>query len=108
MSRISRYKFLKKIFNNYIVLIYKDSKYYTYGIDAYMYYRKCNKDIKKIERLKINYIIVDGLEEIEKNVYKNHKLSLESLFSSLSNYYNSFEYDKHIVKSIIDEELENF
>ena len=63
MSRISRYKFLKKIFNNYIVLIYKDNKYYT----------KCNKDIKKIERLKINYIIVDGLEEVERKEYENNR-----------------------------------
>ena len=73
MSRISRYKFLKKLFNNYIVLIYKDNKYYTYGVDAYMYYRKCNKDIKKIERLNINYIVVDGLEEKVKKEYENNR-----------------------------------
>ncbi len=75
MSRISRYKFLKKIFNNYIVLIYKDKRYYTYGIDAYMFYHKCNKDIRKVERLRINYVIVEGLEEVDKKEYKNNRYS---------------------------------
>ena len=38
-----------------------------------MFYRKCNKDIKKIERLRINYVIVDGLEEVVKKEYKDNK-----------------------------------
>ena len=57
MSRISRYRFLK----NYI--------------DAYMFYRKCNKDIDKINRLHINYIIVNNLDIVDKKEYKDNKYS---------------------------------
>ena len=71
MSRISRYKFLKKIFNNYLVIIEKRGNYYTYSIDAYMFYRKCNKDLSKVERLKINYVIINNLSIIEKKEYKD-------------------------------------
>ena len=69
------------------------------------------KVINKKTIIKINNITKRRIRnKVRSNIYlyKNNNLSLESLFSSLSNYYNSYEYDKHIVKNIIDEELENF
>ena len=90
MSKISRYKFLKKIFDNYLVLIYKDNKYYTYGIDAYMFYHKCNKDLDKVERLRINYVIVEGLEEIVKKEYKDNQYN--DYFIDVEYYYFLIEW----------------
>lgn len=33
VSAYNRYKFTKNIYSDYIVLLYKKNKYYTYGID---------------------------------------------------------------------------
>ncbi len=69
------------------------------------------KVINKKSIIKINNITKRRIRnKIRDNfyLYRNKKITLESLFSSLSNYYSSYKYDRYTVRKIINEELINF
>lgn len=63
-----RYDVLKHIYQNYLILIIKNNKYYTF--DEYkMIFNYINRNLNKYE---INYIILDNLDIIVKKEYENN------------------------------------
>ena len=63
-----RYNVLKHIYQNYLILIIKNSKYYTFDEDI-LIFNYINKNLNKSE---INYIILDNLDIIVKKEYENN------------------------------------
>lgn len=75
MSAYNRYKFTKNVYSDYIVLLYKKNKYYTYGIDKkILEYIKFNNKIYILRKYKINYLVLDELDIIEKYEYINNQI----------------------------------
>lgn len=76
MSIINRYVFTKKVFPNYLVMIKKKNKYYSFYQD-----RIILEDIGFRNRLsllrkkKINYLVLDNLDIIEKEEYPDNQLN---------------------------------
>lgn len=72
----NRYYFFKKKFKDYIILIKKKDKYYTFDQDdeilKYMEYKK----LSDIRIRKINYIIIDNLEIEQIKEYKENNYEL--------------------------------
>lgn len=62
-----RYNVLKHIYQNYLILIIKNNKYYTFDEDK-LIYTYINRNLNKHE---INYIILNNLDIIIK---KNMKI----------------------------------
>ena len=64
MSEFNRYKFLKKMYSNYLVILLKNGKYKSYDSDLdllkFNYY-----DLNKIRKRHISYIIIDNLKIID-------------------------------------------
>lgn len=63
-----RYDVLKHIYHNYLILIIKNNKYYTFDEDK-LIFNYINKNLNKYE---INYIILDNLDIIVKKEYENN------------------------------------
>ena len=61
-----RYNVLKHIYQNYLILIIKNSKYYTFDEDKLIF----NYLKRKLNN--INYIILDNLDIIVKKEYENN------------------------------------
>ena len=64
-----RYNVLKHIYQNYLILIIKNNKYYTFDEDKIIF-NYINRNLNKYE---INYIILDNLDIIVKKEYENNK-----------------------------------
>lgn len=63
-----RYNVLKHIYQNYLILIIKNNKYYTFDEDK-LIYTYINRNLNKHE---INYIILNNLDIIIKKAYENN------------------------------------
>ena len=63
-----RYEVIKKLYPNYLILLIKNNKYYTFGEDK-LIYTYINKNLNKYE---INYMILDNLDIIVKKEYENN------------------------------------
>ena len=63
-----RYNDLKHIYQNYLILIIKNNKYYTFDEDK-LIYTYINRNLNKHE---INYIILNNLDIIIKKAYENN------------------------------------
>ena len=63
-----RYNVLKHIYQNYLILIIKNNKYYTFDEDKIIF-NYINRNLNKYE---INYIILDNLDIIVKKEYENN------------------------------------
>ena len=61
-----RYNVLKHIYQNYLILIIKNNKYYTFDEDILIF----NYLKRKLNN--INYIILDNLDIIVKKEYENN------------------------------------
>ena len=61
-----RYEVIKKLYPNYLILIIKNSKYYTFDEDKLIF----NYLKRKLNN--INYIILDNLDIIVKKEYENN------------------------------------
>ena len=61
-----RYNVLKHIYQNYLILIIKNNKYYTFDEDKLIF----NYLKRKLNN--INYIILDNLDIIVKKEYENN------------------------------------
>ena len=73
MSRINRYKFTKNIYPNYIVLLTRKNKYITYDIDLKLIdYLEVDEDLTILDKLHINYLVLDDLEIINIKSYKDN------------------------------------
>ena len=62
-----RYNVLKHIYPNYLILLIKNNKYYTFDEDKLIF----NYLKRKLNN--INYIILDNLDIIVKKEYENNK-----------------------------------
>lgn len=73
MSAYNRYEFTKKIYPKYIVILLKKGKPYSFGTD-----RKILKNIgfndktRVLQKKRINYLVLDGLDIIEKYEYEDN------------------------------------
>ncbi len=65
-----RYNVLKHIYQNYLILLIKNNKYYTFDEDKIIF-NYINRNLNKYE---INYIILDIIvkKEYENNNYLNY------------------------------------
>ena len=63
-----RYEVIKKLYPNYLILIIKNNKYYTFDEDK-LIFNYLNRNLNKYE---INYIILDNLDIIVKKEYENN------------------------------------
>ena len=63
-----RYNVLKHIYPNYLILLIKNNKYYTFDEDKIIF-NYINRNLNKYE---INYIILDNLDIIVKKEYENN------------------------------------
>lgn len=73
MSRINRYKFTKNIYPDYIVLLTRKNKYITYDIDLKLIdYLEVDEDLTILDKLHINYLVLDDLEIINIKSYKDN------------------------------------
>lgn len=61
-----RYNVLKHIYQNYLILLIKNNKYYTFDEDKIIF-NYINRNLNKYE---INYIILDNLDIIVKKEYE--------------------------------------
>lgn len=76
MSAYNRYYFTKKLFPNFLVLIVKKGKYYSYDGDVrILKYIKFKDKINIIKNKKINYLVLDELEIIEKCEFIDNQLN---------------------------------
>ena len=73
MSRINRYKFTKNIYPDYIVLLNKKNKYITFDIDLKLIdYLEVDEYLTILDKLHINYLVLDDLEIINIKSYKDN------------------------------------
>lgn len=66
MSKYNRYKFIKKMYPDYLILLLKNNTLSSFEVDnlIYKYYHN------KVFKLNINYIILDNLDIVK---YDNNK-----------------------------------
>ena len=70
MSMINRYKFTKNIYKDYIVLIIKNKKYYSFDKDKKILdYINFNNKLYLLKKYSINFIVLDNLEILSINNY---------------------------------------
>ena len=75
MSAYNRYSFTKEVYPNYVVLLLKNGKYYSYGKDKMIIKYIGFKDRTNIFRKKkINYLVLDELDIVEKYEYLDNEL----------------------------------
>ncbi len=72
MSLENRYKFLKKMHPNILILIKQKDKYISKEVDN-MIFSYLNNDLNTIKKNKISYILMENLDIIEKNLIKNNE-----------------------------------
>ena len=73
MSIRNRYEFTKNIYKDYIVLIYKKKKYYSFDSDKRILdYIDFNNKLYKLKKYSINFIVLDDLEIIGMANYKDN------------------------------------
>ena len=63
-----RYELIKKLYPNYLILLIKNNKYYTFDEDKIIF----NYINRNLNRYEINYIILDNLDIIVKKEYENN------------------------------------
>ena len=74
MSMINRYKFTKNIYKNYLVIIYRLGNYYSFSYDKdILKYIKFKGSTNIIKRRRINYLVLNNLDIIEINKYKDNR-----------------------------------
>lgn len=73
MSMKSRYNFTKNIYKEYIVLILKNNKYYSFDKDKkILNYISFSNKLYLLRKYSINFIVLDDLEIIGIGRYENN------------------------------------
>ena len=93
MSKFNRYNFTKKVYPDYIILLIRKEKYVTFDIDLKLIdYLEIDEDLSILDKLHINYIVLDDLEIIDikkydDNKYENYclKMSLNKIIKKIGN-----------------------
>lgn len=82
MSMINRYNFTKNVYKDYIVLIVRKRKLYTFNQDKrILNYIGFNNKLYRIRKKEINYLILDDLDIIEIREYDNNNYNKYLLLS---------------------------
>ena len=75
MSAYNRYSFTKEVYPDYVVLLLKKDKYYSYGKDRkVLEYIKFNNKTSILRKKKINYLVLDELDIVERYEYMNNQI----------------------------------
>jgi len=75
MSAYNRYSFTKDVYPNYVVLLFKNDKYYSYGKDRKILdYIKFKNKTSILRKRRINYLVLDELDIVEKYDYLDNQL----------------------------------
>ena len=75
MSAYNRYRFTKKVYPDYIVLLIKKEKYYSYGKDRkILEYIKFKNKTSILRKKKINYLVLDELDIVEQYEYLDNQI----------------------------------
>ena len=68
----NRYNILKIFHKEYVILIKKNNKYYSFNYDKRLF-NYFNNNINNLNKYYINYIILDNKEIMERKEYINNK-----------------------------------
>lgn len=74
----TRYKFIKRLYKDYIILFRKNNYNYIYNYEFLSFFKDKNI-INKLNKYHINYIIVDNMKIVDITIFKDNKY----------NYYNN-------------------
>ena len=70
MRAYNRYSFTKEVYPDYVVLLVKKNKYYSYSIDRKVLdYIKFKNKTYILKKKCINYLVLDELDIVEKYEY---------------------------------------
>ena len=73
MSMINRYKFVKNLYPEYLVIIIRKRKYYSFYRDLdILKYINFKDNTRIIKNKKINYIVINNMDIVEKYSYKDN------------------------------------
>ena len=82
LGKINRYKFAKRVYPEYVVLLLTKDKYITYDCDLRLIqYIKFNGNFSIFDKYKINYLVLDNLDITKKKEYdlNNYDLYLKKM-----------------------------
>lgn len=69
----NRYSFLKRLNRNYIILIKKNKKYFSYDNDLkILNHLGFKSSLRILDKRKINYIVLEDLEILKQRNFKNN------------------------------------
>lgn len=75
MSAYNRHSFTKEVYPDYVVLLYKNDRYYSYGRDrSILRYIGFKNKTNILRKNKINYLVLDELDIVEKYEYLDNEL----------------------------------
>lgn len=73
MSMINRYNFTKNVYKDYLIIIRRKNKYYTFSKDKkILNYINFKDKIYVIKKKQINYLVLDNLDIIDITKYDNN------------------------------------
>ena len=75
MSAYNRYSFTKEVYPNYVVLLVKNNRYYSYAKDKrVLEYIGFKNKTNILRKKRINYLVLDELDIVEKYEYSSNEL----------------------------------
>jgi len=94
MSAYNRYSFTKGVYPDYVVLLVRKNKYYSYGCDKRLLeYIKFKDKTYILKKKHINYLVHDELDIVEKYEYEDNMLDkyvylmyIKRVFDNLKSY----------------------
>ena len=75
MSSYNRYSFTKEVYSDYVVLLVKNNRYYSYARDrSVLEYIRFKNKTSILRKKRINYLVLDELDIVEKYEYSGNEL----------------------------------
>ena len=93
MSRINRYKFIKRMYPDYLIVFWTNSGYKYEGIDKDIMMNFCHNDykLKWLQKKHINYLVMDNLEIVSKYDDKQNSYHKYFYLASFSNILSKYQ-----------------
>lgn len=92
MSMYNRYSFTKNVYKDYIVLIIRKNKYYSYNKDREVLdYIRFKDKTNVLRKRHINYLVLDDLDIIEKCEYVDNKLERYNYLINIDKIFNKIK-----------------
>lgn len=92
MSAYNRYSFTKRVYPDYIILLNKNNKYYSYGSDRMILdYIKFKNKTYILRKKKINYLVLDELDITEKMEFFDNMFDRYLYLAYLREIFNKIE-----------------